>query len=146
MSAYYTKTHRLADVLALLQVLSIDEQPYRTEDGLREELQGDPKSAKVWFQVAREHPEFFRVNEVKNTASLLARHATPKEDGKKTLEMDFIRTLMQTAVDMHDREAVRTERAFQLFRTVLGGIVGGFLTVAGQWAIHHFHWQNMAGR
>jgi len=41
----YLKHGRLADVLALLQVLALDKSAHRSEAGLQEELQGVPASA-----------------------------------------------------------------------------------------------------
>src|SRR5258708_26532435 len=41
----YLTGERLSDVLALIQVLAIDEHPHRSEDGLATELQGKPRSA-----------------------------------------------------------------------------------------------------
>ena len=57
----YSKNGRLADVIALIQSLSLNEQyVYRSEDGLQSELQGKPRSAKLWSTIAQDHPEFFR--------------------------------------------------------------------------------------
>lgn len=36
----------LGDVLALIQVLALDEHAHRSEDGLSSELQGKPRSAR----------------------------------------------------------------------------------------------------
>ena len=73
----YLNPSRLADVLALIQVLALAEKVYRGDDGLEEEL-GQPKSARSWSEVARAHPEFFRVHpqvehQVKHPVSLIAR-------------------------------------------------------------------------
>jgi hypothetical protein len=57
----YLNPNRLADVLALIQVLALDEHVHRSEDGLQSELQGQPKSGRSWTEIARSHPEFFRV-------------------------------------------------------------------------------------
>jgi len=45
MSRPYTKSGRLADVLALIQVLSLDTDTRRSMEGITEELQGPPTSA-----------------------------------------------------------------------------------------------------
>jgi len=58
----YLLPGRVADVLALLQVLAMDEHAHRSENGLTSELQGPPRSAKSWSALAQKHPEFFRVN------------------------------------------------------------------------------------
>ncbi len=78
MGARYLKKDRLANVLALIQVLALDEKAKRSEDGLQKELQGQPRSSDSWRQVGKEHPEFFRVHdEVDAPISLVARYVTP---------------------------------------------------------------------
>src|SRR5262249_55404212 len=77
----YLNPSSLADVLGLIQVLALHEHVYRSEHGLQEELQGQPKSAREWSDIARAHPEFFRVRPEGNyTVSLIARHVLPKND------------------------------------------------------------------
>ena len=105
----YTKHDRLADVLALIQVLSLDRPAHRSEDGLLEELQGKPKSAESWTTVAAEHPEFFRVRaEGTHRVSLVARHVLPKgDDGVRDLAPELIGKLLQAALEIHDRQLPR---------------------------------------
>lgn len=43
----YLKGERLADVMALIQILALDEHSHRSEDGLAKELQGNPSSAQI---------------------------------------------------------------------------------------------------
>jgi len=108
----YLKDRRLADVLALIQVLALDKSAHRSEAGLQEELQGIPSSASEWSDVAREHPEFFRVG-IRGThvVSLTSRHVLPEEDGKRPyLPPEFTYKLIQTAIELHDRELRRAER------------------------------------
>src|SRR5574340_832194 len=71
----YLMRGRLADVLALIQVLALDEHAHRCDDGLNSELQGSPRSADSWPAIAEQHPEFFRVAPSgTNRVSLVARH------------------------------------------------------------------------
>ena len=57
------KPERLTDVMALIQVLSLDEYAHRSEEHLKQEMQQDiPCSAESWTQLAKQHSEFFRVN------------------------------------------------------------------------------------
>jgi hypothetical protein len=49
----YSDPNRLADVMALIQVLALDEHAHRSEDGLQKELQGLPRSVKTWKEVAQ---------------------------------------------------------------------------------------------
>ena len=80
----YTKPGRLSDVMALIQVLALDKSAHRSEQGLQQELQGLPRSASSWTQVAKEHPEFFRVApEGTHIVSLIARHVLPRDENNQ---------------------------------------------------------------
>ncbi|MFM9472374.1 hypothetical protein, partial [Flavobacterium psychrophilum] len=108
----YLKENRLSDVLALIQVLSLDKHGHRSEKGLKEELQGDPKSSENWTLLAKAHPEFFRVEIDKlHKISLVARHVIEaNENGIKELSPDLIKTLIQIAIELHDRQKEKAER------------------------------------
>lgn len=108
----YTVQGRLSDVLALIQVLGLDEHPHRSETGLRDELQGEPRSAGSWMEVGQGHPEFFRVaTGGEHRLSLVARHVMPKDEREiRRLPPEFIGKLMQAAIDLHDRQVRRDER------------------------------------
>lgn len=130
----YLVAGRLADVLALIQVLALDEHAHRSDEGLASELQGRPRSAASWPDVARAHPEFFRVRpDGEHRVSLIARHATPKEqDGRRPLDPDYTSKLLQLAVELHDRE-VRRSQTWHVWLPILGVVLGGVLTLAGMW-------------
>ena len=112
----YLEPGRLEDVLALIQVLGLDSLSYRSESGVEEddgsgglqsELQGSPTSAKKWTELAKQHPEFFRVNESKKyPLSLVCRHAIyQKSKGKNTeVPLELVQGLMQTAIELHERQ------------------------------------------
>lgn len=87
----YLKTGRLADVLALIQVLALDEHSHRSEVGLNDELEGPPRSAKTWEEVAEAHREFFRLAPSgTHRVSLVARHVTPDDtQGTAWLPADY---------------------------------------------------------
>jgi len=59
----YHNPERLADVMALIQVLALGPGTRRTEKGLRHDLQRPPRSTSTWTEFAEEHPEFFRVRD-----------------------------------------------------------------------------------
>jgi hypothetical protein len=118
----YLEVGRLSDVMALIQVLALDPHVYRSEKGLEEELQGLPRSGGTWEQMAKMHPEFFRVRkEAEHRVSLLARHVLPKtEQGTRELPSDFAGQLITAAVDLHDRQVSKTQRAMDVSNPHLG--------------------------
>ena len=111
----YTQRGRLADVLALIQLLALDPQTHRAESDVTERELGVPSSADGWIALAREHPEFFRVNdEEEHPLSLIARHvqsriANDPNKRRLPLPIDFIQALLQTAITLHDRQVAAAE-------------------------------------
>jgi hypothetical protein len=106
----YTKTGRLADVLALIQALGLDPDARRSEVGMTQELQGKPQSATEWLTLAKEHREFFRVAEREHGLSLIARHVLPRVgEQRPSLPPDFVGVLFQTAITLHDRQVASAE-------------------------------------
>jgi hypothetical protein len=111
----YAKPERLTDVMALIQVLALDKYTHRTEKKLREEMQQDvPNSGSSWTEVARQHPEFFRVNPKSgHPVSLVSRHVMEKEpnsDRRPSLDGRFVESLLASAIDIHDRQVRRSEK------------------------------------
>lgn len=110
----YLKPNRLADVLALIQVLAFDEKAKRSVNGLESELQGKPKSAKSWKDIVIDHPEFFRFNkkaykaEGRNEANaicLIVRHVSDAP-----VSADLVKKFFETAIQLHDKEKERADR------------------------------------
>jgi hypothetical protein len=137
--APYTKPGRLQDVLALIQVLALDENTRRTKDGIEKELQGDPSSAPDWFTLALEHRELFRVN-LKSVSplSLVARYILPQEGEEKRppLPSDFVSTLIKTAIDLHDRQLQAKEwwKSWISFAAaILAALVGAAVPLITLW-------------
>jgi hypothetical protein len=132
----YSNPDRLADVMALIQVLALDPYAHRSEKGLLDELQGPPRSAERWTTVATEHPEFFRVREgEKHGMSLLARHVLPVgEGGGRELPIEFTGKLLEAAINLYDREVTRRERMKYLIPLIVailaaaGSIVAAVLS------------------
>jgi hypothetical protein len=135
----YTKSGRLSDVLALIQVLSLDRYTHRTEPGLFDELQGLPPSAQSWTTLAKEHPEFFRVEtEGEHRVSLVVRHVITRDDatGVKVLPSELIYPLLQTAIDLHDRQVNAAEKwrhFIPLWAALIGGVFGTLSTLGTLW-------------
>jgi len=133
----YTTPGRLQEVLALIQVLSLDEYSHRTESGMVAELQGNPSSSDSWTDLAREHPEFFRVRSDDKNIALVARHVMPRDgDRKRELPSEIMQKLFQTAIDLHDRQKAAAEwwKSFMpLWAALIGGIFGTISTLVTLW-------------
>lgn len=108
----YVKESRLADVMALIQVLALHAYRHRSDKGLTKTLNYTPSSATSWLELAKEHPEFFRVvPEVKLGISLHSTHVLPKDgEGKRKLPADFTALLLKTAIELHDRQMNRSQK------------------------------------
>jgi hypothetical protein len=128
----YLANGRLQDVLALIQVLGLAPSPRCSEKQLADALQGSPASRlERWSDVAEQHPEFFRVaGQKRDSVSLAARHAAGETEEERRLPLEFVQRLMQTAVDIHDREARRGERWTLYLPLVIAviGAVGALVT------------------
>ena len=129
----YLKQGRLADVLALIQVLALDKSAHRSEAGIQEELQGVPASASEWRELAREHPEFFRVRQRgDHVVSLTARHVLPREEDRPPqLPPEFVHKLMETAIELHDRELKRSEKWNYLIPAIVAAITSVIIVLVG---------------
>jgi hypothetical protein len=130
--AKYAIPERLADVLALMQVLALDKHTHRSEQGLTSELQGRPLSGSQWTSIAEQHREFFRVREPEpgedlikaHRISLVARHVLPENAvGGRDLPVEFVGKLLDAAINLHDRELNRRERAKHVVPIVVAIIV-----------------------
>jgi len=131
----YLKRNRLADVIALIQVLGLDEHTHRSLNGLTSELQGPPKSGGTWITIAEQHPEFFRFNRQKHdkegaeahTISLAGRHVIKENaEGIRELPVDFIMKLIDTAIELHDKQKERADwwKAWLPFIAVIITVLG----------------------
>ena len=128
----YTNPNRLADVMALIQVLALHRYGDRSEKGLTEEVQASPRSGSTWKEIAQEHPEFFRVDEAEKLGvSLVARHVLPRDgEGKRELPPDFVSMLLQTAINLHDRQMDRAYR-WTVYIPIIVAVTAGVFTLFG---------------
>jgi len=115
--------------MALLQVLALHKYTDRSEKGLADTMQGSPRSAATWEEVAQQHPEFFRVNpDTRLGVSLVSRHVMPRDDeGRRELPSEFTAILLKAAIDMHDRQWERAQQWktwIPIAQTMIGGIMG----------------------
>ena len=136
----YTKSGRLADVLALIQVLAFDPYPHRSESGgskasggIRSEL-GEPSSSPGgWIALAKEHPELFRVaKQGDSPLSLVARHVLPKDQRQEGLSQEFTNVLIRTAIELHDRQVAAGNWWKQFMSPLLAALIAGALAIASQ--------------
>ncbi len=128
----YIIPERLADVMALIQVLALHKYRHRSDKGLSETMQGSPCSASTWKEIAQQHPEFFRVNDQERLGvSLVSRHVLPKdEDGKRELPTGFISMLLQTAITLHDRQLDRAQH-LRAYIPIVVTVTAGVFTIFG---------------
>lgn len=131
----YSNENRLADVIALIQVLSLHENSHRSLKGLTSELQGKPNSAESWDEIAKEHPEFFRLKkEGVNKISLVARHVmlNNSKSKREQLPSDFVGKLFDAAIQLHDRELER-KYFWRAYVPIIVAITAGVFTLIGNW-------------
>lgn len=134
----YNDPRRLADVMALIQVLSLCENTKRSEKGLKAELQRVPMTATSWTDLAKRHAEFFRVRTEDegdleaHRISMVARAVMPKRPGdnkRDPLPSDIVGKLLDIAITLHDREIARRD-AWKTFVPVAAAIIAGLFAVA----------------
>lgn len=128
----YTNPDRLADVMALIQVLALHKYGHRSDKGLTDEMQGSPRSASKWNEIAKEHPEFFRVNsEERLGVSLVSRHVLQRdENGRIELPSEFTSMLLKTAINLHDRQMEQTNR-WRAYIPIVVTVTAGIFTIFG---------------
>lgn len=112
---YYLKSGRLADVVRLISVLAIGEKwNFRKNEGLNGTLNGIPNSAKEWFIIAKEHPEFFKFNQSEDAVVLLLRFVSRIEvngiDKYPSLTIDQTQKLIDQSIALHDKEINRLQK------------------------------------
>jgi hypothetical protein len=118
--------------MALIQVLAQSTHgTIRSEDGLTTALRGKPtsKDAPTWISLAEAHREFFRV--YSGNVSLISRHVLAKEDDGKSppLSSDETAKLLELAISLHDREAVRRDRWKPWLIPIITALLLGLFTL-----------------
>lgn len=120
MKNSYLKEGRLYEIIGLIQILAFDKDTSRSEEGIAYRLAKKPTSGTTWIQIASEHPELFRVrfeNDRTKRASLISRYVLKYEEhidhpkGKRPpLDPNLVTKLIDTAIELHDRQLQRKER------------------------------------
>ncbi len=120
MKNSYLKEGRLYEIIGLIQILAFDKDTSRSEEGISNRLAKKPTSGNTWIQIASEHPELFRVrpeSDRTKRASLISRYVLKYEEhidypkGKRPpLDPNLVTKLIDTAIELHDRQLQRKER------------------------------------
>ena len=133
----YLKHGRLGGVIALIQVLAYHRNTSRSEDGLRKELCYAPVSATSWIEVAKNHPELFRVRLKEcgvDRVPLVSRYVLlySPENSKRIrapLDPSVVNKLIEIAVELHDKEAMQAER-WKVWGSVVAALVSAGAAVS----------------
>ena len=154
-SPYLKSDRRLGDVIAAIQLLGTYQWANREIGSWAKQLDTPETSGEAaWASVFREHPEFFRINDL-GKASLRWRHAYDRTYNTKTrktitveefdqlnenekqiysrppLTAEQVQSLMATAVELHGRAIAHSQEKrwltlvlFTLLGVVLGAVLG----------------------
>lgn len=151
LSPYIEHPKRLADVIALLQIMGTYRYANRRVESWEKTIGRSPVSAETWDQVIGEHPEFFRLKDglailvwrrsydrsfdpdagKAYTAEELERHESLPEEQqpsltRQALTPDQITALIDSAIKMHAAAIAYSQE--QRWRVpVLAGILGVLL-------------------
>lgn len=137
----YLAVGRLADVLALIQLLAFDSKGYPCLDRMTKKLGRKPISADDWLEVARAHPEFFRVrskeddSNKKERAALIIRYVVGKvedDNGDKArpaLTPVMASNLFSIAADLHDKQVNHRDRWKPWIFALVGTLLGALATI-----------------
>lgn len=128
----YLQLHRLVDILAAIQTMSLHDKYRHTTEGWADLISGNKEMAAHWKQVFDEHPEFFRKSATYAGQYGLVWRRALKERGP--VPENQIKTLLDTAIELHQREidAFRDWRwwvapVLAVFSSFIGAVLGGLL-------------------
>lgn len=122
----------MEDVIALIQVLGLDEHTHRGEKALQAALGDRPASAESWCGVAERHPEFFRVYPGRSgpSAALIARHLTGSGEDGPVLKPEYIHGLVEAAIRIHQGQLQRKQILRATWAVVLFGVLPSLGSIA----------------
>ena len=125
----YLIPNRLEDVIFLIQYLGLRESATLAAETV---VETDPRSpgCDKWWQVAKDHSEFFRVVKTSNTINLNLRYALAESSKKEPLKLEVVQNLIETALSLHERQAKRVE-VKRGFATLLVAIIVAITGIAG---------------
>ncbi len=118
--AAYLTANRLEDVIFLIQYIGLGQAASLTDGTTPHGVA--PRSAGRWSEIARDHPEFFRLTEA-NTSILSPRHYLGVGGGNPPpLPAETVQTLVKNAMDLQERQAERVE-VWKTWVTMLAAVV-----------------------
>lgn len=150
-SPYLSDSNRLADVISAIQVLSTYKFYKLPFHGWADRISADSSRSEYWQKVFEQHPEFFRLDGARQSASLVWRRQYPKRyqvDEERILTQEEylkldetgrgrisrvrltpadIKTLVDTAINLHARalEEQKEKRWWLPLASAIGGLIGG---------------------
>lgn len=116
----------------------VEGEGFAKEDGLQRIIRKDkPLSADTWFDIADEHPEFFRRNgDRQNVALLIRSYSVIKGLGTDTfrepLSITETQKMIDAAISLHDKEIARSQK-YSYLVPVLTTLLGALLTLGTQY-------------
>jgi hypothetical protein len=135
----YTKhPQRLADVIALISVLSLDKSHFRSEVDLKGALRAGPSSTETWEEIVLYHPEFFRRG-ADEYLTLVIRSYLPFVANSVTrvpLTITETQKLIDVAVDLHEKEIQWRQKSSHWFPIISAIITGACLLATGLYTAH----------
>lgn len=150
-SPYLNSHNRLAEVIAAIQVMGSYKFYKLTFADWADRISGDVNEADKWKKVFIEHPEFFRIDQTKQKASLVWRRNHPKNydvDNRKEiskneflslskenksrisrtpLSNEDISMLIETAINMHTR-ALQLKQDIRWWIPIAIGLIAGIVS------------------
>lgn len=153
-SPYLSNSDRLADVIAAIQVMGTYKFYKLDFENWADRISADKSKAAYWQNIFIQHPEFFRLDNKRERASLVWRRQYPKRydvdraiqitkdefealpDQKKLrisripIESGTIESLIKTAIEMHSRALQHQQDKrwwIPIIFTFFGGLIGAIL-------------------
>lgn len=147
-SPYLKHDDRLAHVISALQVMAIYKFYKLDFESWAERISGDKQEANKWESIFTEHPEFFRLDQQRQSASLVWRRSYPKSFNvdtyceltkdeyhhlspenknrisRKPLKESEITSLITSAINLHSRALQHKQDRRWWIPLVIGFILG----------------------
>lgn len=153
LSPYLRDPNRLGDVIAAIQAMATYKFYKLSFVAWADRISADESQAEKWKSLFLEHPEFFRLDSMREKASLVWRRQFPKrydvDTGKVLSNVEYemlsleqklrisrvplssvdIKALIDTAVNLHSRalEHRKDKRWWVALAGALGGLLGSVL-------------------